>query len=131
MSPRACPGLLSYPISTGGLELVPSPGSREGRQGKVKEKRKKGGDRPDGIWRYRDRHEGHRGEIRDREIDMKDPGREMKTEHQDQGKIQRVGTGVKAEQLAFHGTGWSPYLVLLLDHSPGRSHLVLERKARK
>lgn len=96
VSPRACPGLLSYPISTRGIELVPSPGSREGRQGKVRVEAR-GRREETGQMEYgdrvrdRDRHEGHRGEIRDREIDMKDTGRGMKTEHRDQGKIKQWG----------------------------------------
>jgi hypothetical protein len=80
VSPRAWPGLLSYPKSTGGIELVPSRGSRDGGKGRERVEARGRGEETDQM-EYGDR---------DGEIDMKDTGRE-KTERQDQRRIWRWG----------------------------------------
>jgi len=59
------------------MELVPSPGSKEGGKGKEKVEVRGGGDETDQMG-Y-----GDRDRDRDRETNMKDTWRE-KTEHQDQ-----------------------------------------------
>lgn len=83
VSPRACPELLSYSKSTRGVELVPSPGSREGGKGREWVEVMGRGEETDQM--------GYGDRDRDRETGMKDTGREKKTEHQDQRTIQHWG----------------------------------------